>query len=431
MRGYEFLDKLELVSPEYIEAADAAPMPKGKGFAGWAAMAACLVLIAAAVIPNILNCNAPTPPDSIVPPVQDIEEDTTPDTHEPDEPIEPIEPWTAYFNEVDAGVQVDSAPLNIPGYFREELTAEQISLITPEDSTGSLEYSGFAGFDGEGTLINVRLTAKTASEGSPVVIAISENPLRDCLLLDEPVVSVCGDTSYTVYQLSFDNGTCRLQAEAKINGYNFLFTMSTDADSLDVSKESFQNILERFARYEEGKPDLSQITPTAIPEYFDKTLSFSDAQADPDFGSYMPSSVPNGFTESSIRRYKDYNSDYLYGLWTKGMSELRWQVSAYSEADEARLTTVEDTENYDLSLYPIPRAESVPEDKWEIVNNPIFNADELTLEVVCKRAYKASDSGDTSSWRMSFSVKYGDIIVKVSSKGVSPEWVYDQLVGLM
>lgn len=46
MRGNEFLDKMELIDPVYIEAADAAPKVKRTVRTGWrAAMAACLCLV--------------------------------------------------------------------------------------------------------------------------------------------------------------------------------------------------------------------------------------------------------------------------------------------------------------------------------------------------------------------------------------------------
>ncbi len=32
---------------------------------------------------------------------------------------------------------------------------------------------------------------------------------------------------------------------------------------------------------------------------------------------------------------------------------------------------------------------------------------------------------------MTFSVKYDDVIVRISSKGVEPEWVYQQLINLL
>lgn len=46
MRGNEFLDKMELIDPAYIEAADAAPKVKRTVWTSWrAAMAACLCLV--------------------------------------------------------------------------------------------------------------------------------------------------------------------------------------------------------------------------------------------------------------------------------------------------------------------------------------------------------------------------------------------------
>ena len=101
------------------------------------------------------------------------------------------------------------------------------------------------------------------------------------------------------------------------------------------------------------------------------------------------------------------------------------------EEDEGRLTSVADTENYDLSLYPIPRASSVPDDLREIVDNPIFSADELTMDAVWARAYTTDESGDSNGWRMAFSVRYGDTIVEVRTKCIDPEWVYHQLKNLI
>jgi hypothetical protein len=89
---------------------------------------------------------------------------------------------------------------------------------------------------------------------------------------------------------------------------------------------------------------------------------------------------------------------------------------------------VADKENYDLALYPIPRAESVPKELREIVNDPIFIIDDLTLEAVKARSYEVRDTGDVSGPRMGFSVLYGEILVKLNVKGASPEEVFDMLM---
>ena len=49
MRGNEFLDKMGLVDPEYIEAAEKVPAKRKKNWAAWAAVAACLCIIVGAV----------------------------------------------------------------------------------------------------------------------------------------------------------------------------------------------------------------------------------------------------------------------------------------------------------------------------------------------------------------------------------------------
>ena len=165
----------------------------------------------------------------------------------------------------------------------------------------------------------------------------------------------------------------------------------------------------------------------------DETMTLEEAQLSEPFGGYMLSEAPSGFTVETIRRYQDETANYLSGLWTKGegsFDEISWRVSSYDDTMENRVTSVDDTQNYDLSLYPIPLADSVPEELFEVVDHPIFNIDELTLEAVSRRAYTINESSDTDAIRMTFGVRYGDIVVDVTTKGVSPEWIYEQLIEL-
>ena len=90
-------------------------------------------------------------------------------------------------------------------------------------------------------------------------------------------------------------------------------------------------------------------------------------------------------------------------------------------------STPMDAENYYIQTGDMRPMEELR----EIVDNPIFDANELTLETVYMRAYKADEAGDVDGWRMAFSVKYGDVIVEVRTKGVEPEWVYQQLMNLL
>lgn len=164
-----------------------------------------------------------------------------------------------------------------------------------------------------------------------------------------------------------------------------------------------------------------------------KTLTLSEALDMDPFGLYMLSTVPSGYSEESIRWYEDENSSYLYALWTKGegsFDEISWRVFSYNESDANRITSVDDTKNYDLGRYSVPLADSVPNELFEIVDRPIFKIEELTLDAVNRRAYSHNDGGNTEGTRMCFSVLYGDIVVEVTTKGVSAEWLYEQLINL-
>lgn len=96
--------------------------------------------------------------------------------------------------------------------------------------------------------------------------------------------------------------------------------------------------------------------------------------------------------------------------------------------DERRITSIADTKNYDLSLYPIPRASSIPEELNEITQEPIFHIDELTLDAVKARIDRNTDAGDMES-RMaaSFGVLYGDVLIRLDSKGLSAEDIFEML----
>ena len=102
-------------------------------------------------------------------------------------------------------------------------------------------------------------------------------------------------------------------------------------------------------------------------------------------------------------------------------------ISRFTEEDAERLVIPAERERYDLSLYPIPRAQSVPDELRQVVNHPVFDAEDLTPELVQARAERLQDAGDTDGWRMTFSVRYGDYLVSVRSKGVTPQWLYRQL----
>lgn len=161
-----------------------------------------------------------------------------------------------------------------------------------------------------------------------------------------------------------------------------------------------------------------------------ETLTLQEGLETETLGAYLLAEAPRGFRVESVNLSREPEGDILFGVWTKSYDYIDWKVSLYREADAGRVTAAADTRNYDMSLYSIPLCESVPEELRQIVDHPIFSIDELTQDVVNRRAYYVDDSGDTPGARMNFGVLYGEVLVEVTAKGVSPEWLYERLSGL-
>ena len=436
------VDSLGRIDDDMIQSVEALRRKKKRPeWKKWGAMAACLCLIVAStyVIPRITNPGpgyVPIPnPDGTI---QRVEPPDVYPSHpilrpgdegyiDPAPTLNPQTPWTIHYNEVSSIIAANRA--FIKGSFTEPLNDTELSALLP---SADLTCSGYARFDDKGNLLDIEMQTETTLPESPVNIGLADYFFGfDYVLSGAEVVSVCNGLDYRAYQYQLGN-KFELSAYVIINDIYFAFSMSVPQDDLEQAKEEFQRVLECFAYFEEGEPDLSIIVPEEIPALTEQMFdTLAEATAEPDFGSYLPSEIPAGFGDASIYRFKFQNSNFLTAMWSKGLDDLSWVVTPYTEEDAHRLTSVDDKENYDLSLYPIPRAYSVPDELREIVDNPNFEAEELTLEAVYCRAYKVNDAGDTNGWRMKFSVKYGDVIVSVSTKGVDPEWVYQQLTGLI
>lgn len=425
------VDSLGRIDDDMIQSVEALRQKKKRpAWKKWGAMAACFCLLVAAMVavPNLFPGTTPTPPDNNDFPVHDSSVQTNPNQSEGHQNTEDLRtPWTLHFNDVSSMLSANRPYYK--GTFTEDLTDVELAALLP---SVDLTCSGYAMFDNYGNLLEVVLQAATALPESPVTIALADYYFGfDYVLSGGETVSVCNGLEYKAYQYESGN-TVELSAYTIINDIYFAFGMDVPQDNLEQAKADFKGVLECFAYYEEGHPDLSFIVPEEIPELMEQVFTtLSEARTEPDFGRYLPFDLPAGFGETTIYRFKFQNSNFLSALWSKGLDDLAWVVEPYTEANAHRLTSVQNKESYDLSLYPIPRADSVPDELREVVDNPIFEAEELTLDAVYSRAYKVNDSGDMDGWRMRFSVKYGDVIVSVSTKGVDPEWLYHQLVSLL
>lgn len=421
MKGSELLDKMELVDPAYVEAADAAPRKARHKWMPWIAAAACLCAAAGLLL---LPKGQQRPDASLAVPTtaqQPSARSAAPSSAAPSTAEPTAETVSLHFNDVDPTPEVDAVRRYIAGYFTRDLTQEELRDVLPLLSDVALW--GFAGFLPDGTLLDVGITVAAPAAAQPFSVLFSTEPILTCYEPEGEVSTVNG-VDFTVYRCAAE--PVRLEAYAVLGGYH-VFLCCEDASGAEAD---FARLLGTLSRCAQDVSALSRLPSGPVPEYFDRTLTLSEARADALFGAYLPSDPPVGFAPESIRRFKDQKDDMLSALWCRGYDELRWKVYRLDDETQARLTTAVQTETYDLSLYPIPRAESVPEALRAVVDCPVFPAQELSMDVVMARAYRIEDAGDGDGWRMHFAVLYDDIVVEVTAKGVDPAWLWAQLTAL-
>lgn len=193
-----------------------------------------------------------------------------------------------------------------------------------------------------------------------------------------------------------------------------------------TDKEFFTNIIADIILG--GKADLSILDNPTIPELRDDKLTENEAYAETDFGTYLPK-VPNSYLFNGATRYINQVSDYLFASWSQGYDDIRITISKLKKQDKDRIVSVQDKELYDISLYPIPWADSMPRDTREIIENPIFKIEDLTIDILKMRGYIHGETNEPSgnSVNMRFSVLYDGILIDVSTEGVSSEYLFDEL----
>ncbi len=333
------------------------------------------------------------------------------------------------FNE--AAAQLGRADIYLG--FSTELSEEQIKQVFPGLSEAGT-VSAFAAYDRFGTLRRVSAdfcpnTALAKDEVRAVVTLYpgAESAGSDYRYDGEPIISYYMEHEITA-------GYCEMTDETV---YYASFAVDDIACFVELcggerEKEALPAVVGSIIRGD--KADFTLLLNPVIPELRDDKLSESEARSDAQFGAFVPRVEVDGLAFESARRYIDQNNDRLTVLWsqweTQGYDQLYVVIRRIEDSDRERIVAPGERERYDLSLYPIPRAKSVPEELWEVVDDPIFLAEDITADEVRARSYLSYEEGDSDGYRVDLSVLFGDVVVSIDSKGQTPEQIYDIIASL-
>lgn len=165
------------------------------------------------------------------------------------------------------------------------------------------------------------------------------------------------------------------------------------------------------------KDENVMIDECGVPTDPRKEISQEEAGNTAVFGPYLPENLPRGYAFENAWS----SEDGLTVSWTRGMDYIMISVSAVVPEDVVTADP-DKPETYDERLYEIPYAETVPKEYHEVFQDPVFAAEDLSLEVVSSRMKSVKDAGDTNTPRGMFSVLYPEgILVRFNGRGTAEE----------
>lgn len=309
--------------------------------------------------------------------------------------------------------------------FWHELTDAQFAAAFP---TLNESLSAQALYQSDGTLIEVAAFGSLGTE-QHLRIRLAEGMVAQTVLIipeEPPHISYVHQVPVTAF-MSGERDSMYFQAEFILD--NIAYHVSL-IDSEEAGQQLLTELVNRIIIG--GAADLSGLTDPVIPKLRNEQLTLSQARLDPDFGAFLPTNLPPRFGFESAYRFINQDTNSLFVLWSANLNTIRWEVSRPTSFHLEHIVSANEREKFDMSLYSIPLAASIPDELWQYVQNPVFRADELTLDIVRARAYSTGRGGGGASDQriMNFSALYGDVVVSVSAGGVTPEQIWEMLEGL-
>lgn len=160
-----------------------------------------------------------------------------------------------------------------------------------------------------------------------------------------------------------------------------------------------------------------------------KQLSQREAYLLDDYGQLLPKSMLLGFKFESASIYNsDTTGKRLSFHYRTGYYYIDVYVRGIQPEDEARMVKANEIDKYDITKYTIPFANSVPRSLHDTMDNPIFQAGELTEEILSLRKYITHEKGDDKGGEcMRFAIQCGEYLIEYTIKGNSLDGVFNMV----
>ena len=400
MRGSELLDKMELVDPELVSDADK-PVKKNNAWIKWTAAACACIAICVVTVPRFTKHETPALPQEDAAPK--IAGDTDTETETPQEEALIAEPAPSLNIPMDTNMQMDTTKPMIEKYDCDE----EMEYAIPENGKVIRSIPLLKAIDAYGENAGYRVIVGLFKDENPLPGNGEDVKLESERLYSGGYVTAIETGRYpageTVTYFTLHATAEQIRNFASSDDYGYFLSLYGEFVPIsDVEIETYNN---------------GNMTIDVGLKNPNEEITLEEALRDKKFGNFVINASLSDYPEQYFERTSYGISEFLIN----DSEEIHWDLWEYTEDMAERFVSVSDTTKYDLSLYPPPRADSVPDELRQVVNDPIFDCGEMTFDAVKLRA-EINDEGTTS---MRFSVRCGDVVIAVSTKGVSTERLYD------
>lgn len=427
MNGKDILSGLGNVDEKLVHEAEYKRFSKKRKLIKFIAPLAASVAVVVLSISFYFNGGL-TP--SIAPPDTDTPSISTPNE---ESPILQNINYSDYRLHLNRSEMVSASKIRIPGHFWYELTGTQTTILFPILASHQEVYATahYSSADGAATLYEIQSTINLDEGLSGKITIASGKVINDYIIAGEKKLSDIDGVPVTAGLFVTDKNSRGEQnyiytADFKLGDFAYYIEFtSMNKPSDDI----FTSLVVDVALG--GVADFSVFESPVIPQIIDESLTESEAYAEANFGKYLIK-IPSGYSFNGGNRLLNQTSNHLLASWSKGYDDVRIMAYQSNEESDSRIVSPEQTELYDMSLYPIPWATSMPKNTSQIIENPVFKIEDLTLDIIKIRGYTRGESGDPSgnSLCMRFSVLYGETVVEVNSEGLSAEYLFNELIAL-
>ncbi|MGI5962202.1 MAG: hypothetical protein ACOX7N_00635 [Lawsonibacter sp.] len=369
----------------------------------------------------------------------------------------PIPPDITYQDRTTIGELAASIALP-DGSFDVELTQEEIETLIwgekgrPEATSSQLEeemwpealewegyeLTGRATYDGEGNLFWLHLWGNHSCGADFTLVLAPDKLPPDCLVEPDRETSLVGEVEVTAWARTYDcdgdeeiEYVCGSEFMAgdigirfENTGAPFVSEYGGQQNLVAGGAQMFNALLVGYALGEDSGLYLGNLrTNDQIPDWEEREFSsLQDAREEEAFVPYLPQSSPAGYGDFYGRRsYQEGNYDLLWVRWSRGYDDVEVLVRQPVGVHLPQTVDVSRPEQFDVRRYTIPWCDSVPEVYRESVNFPIFQAKDMSLEIVEARGQEK----DTGGLSFSFGVLHSNgVVVEYRCDGMEAQTVW-------